>query len=208
MRFSLTSESSAKGGDFRSQLLSDLREQCVENFAAMRLFDAVPVIFPDPSSCTKWKVRVANLLSVDPCSVYVIGSACTYVSFNPNKNFKLFDAKSDVDIAVISGYHFEIAWRAVRDIGAGKYRLDPAGQAALQEHRESHVYWGMFATDKLLSALPFGKEWTRAAIQLSSEDPMRGRDIKFRLYRDSFSFVGYHLNGLGKLRRQLLQKTN
>lgn len=200
--------SSAKEKELRSKLLTDLKVQRVENFAARRLFDTVPVIFPDPVSCTEWKVRAANLLSVDPCSIYVIGSACTLVSFNPNKNFKLFDAKSDVDIAVISGYHFEIAWRAVRDIGAGKYKLDAAGQVALQEHRDSHVYWGMFVTEKLLSALPFGKEWTGVALQLSNEEPMRGRDIKFRLYRDSFSFVGYHLHGLRKLRQQLLGNSN
>ena len=195
-----------KAEEIRSNLVTDLRSQQPEFFAARRIFDIIPAIFSTSVKCTEWKVKVANLLSVDPCSIYVIGTACTVVSLNPHKNFKVFDEgrQSDIDIAVISGFHFEMAWRALRNVGAGKYRLDAAGQAAIQEHRDSHVYWGMFATDKILSALPFGRDWIDASLQISKEDPMRGREVKFRLYRDTFSFVGYHVNGLRQMRQQLL----
>ena len=195
-----------KAEEMRSNLVADLRSQQPEFFAARRIFDIVPAIFNAPVPCTEWKVKVANLLNVDPCSIYVIGTACTVVSLNPHKNFKVFDEgrQSDIDIAVISGFHFEMAWRALRNIGAGKYKLDTAGQAAIQEHRDSHVYWGMFATDKILNALPFGKEWIAASLQISKEDPMRGREVKFRFYRDTFSFVGYHVNNLRQMRQRLL----
>jgi hypothetical protein len=195
----------AKADQARTNVKKALLSERVESFAARRLFDTVPFIFEHPPDCTEWKLRAAELLAVDPCSVYIIGSACSCVSFNPNKSFKVFDEgrPSDVDIAVISHYHFELAWRQLREIGAGKYKLDAGGQASLAEHRDHHVFSGMFATEKILPVLPFAKEWLRASVELSKQAPMEGREIKFRLYRDSYSFVTYHVNGLRKLREQL-----
>jgi len=197
--------SAAKAEEIRSNVKKALTTERVEVFATRRLFDTVPAIFQSASACTNWKVSTAELLAVDPCSVFVIGSACTVVSFNPHKNFKVFDEgkRSDIDIAIISNYHFELGWRTLREIGAGKYNLDTAGQGAVSEHRDSHIFWGMIATDKILSVLPFGKDWIRAAVRIAQQGPMEGRDVKFRLYRDSYSFVAYHLNGLRKLRTQL-----
>lgn len=195
----------AKADQARSEVKKALISERIEHFAARRLFDTVPFIFQHPPDCTHWKVGVAELLAVDPCSVFIIGSACSCVSFNPNKNLKVFDEGklSDIDIAVISHFHFELAWRRLREIGAGKYKLDGSGQASLAEHREHHVYWGMFATEKILPVLPFAKEWIHASVEISKKPPMEGREVKFRLYRDSYSFVAYHLNGLKTLRNQL-----
>ncbi|HEY5915575.1 MAG TPA: hypothetical protein VJA21_33745 [Verrucomicrobiae bacterium] len=199
----------AKAEQARANVKKALVAERIESFAARRLFDTVPFIFTAAPDCTEWKVRTAEFLAVDPCSVFIIGSACSCVSFNPNKNFKVFDEgrPSDIDIAVISNYHFELAWRKLREIGAGKYNLDTAGQASLAEHRDHHVFWGMFATEKILSALPFSQEWLRASVEISKRAPMEGREIKFRLYRDSYSFVAYHLNGLKSLRAQLTSAT-
>jgi hypothetical protein len=195
----------AKADLARADVKKALKSEHLESFAARRLFDTVPYIFERPPDCTDWKVRAAEMLAVDPCSVFIIGSACSCVSFNPNKNFKVFDEgrESDIDVAVISNYHFEVAWRRFREIGTEYYRLDPAGQAAVKEHRDSHVFWGMFATDKILPVLPFGPKWLSVSVEMSKKAPMEGREIKFRLYRDSYSFVAYHINGLRKLKDQL-----
>lgn len=190
----------------RSGFIGDLQKQKVETFAMRRLFDVVPFIFSDSPTCSDWKIKIAQLLRVDPCSVFLIGSGCTGISLNPNKGFKAFDNESDIDVAIISGYHFELAWRALRELGAERYRLDAAAKASLNEHRDSNLYWGMIATDKILGLLPFGREWISAGIEIGKKPPMEGREIKFRLYRDSYSFVSYHLNNLRNLQSELLTR--
>lgn len=190
----------------RSLLIDDLKMQKVEAFAMRRIFDIIPFIFADSRTCSECKIKIAQLLRVDACSVFVIGSGCTGISLNPNKGYKAFDDRSDIDIAVVSGYHFELGWRALRELGAERYRLEPAAQASLNEHRESLLYWGTIATEKILEVLPFGKEWIKAAIELGKTPPMEGREIKFRLYRDSYSLVSYHLNNLRNLQRELLNR--
>jgi hypothetical protein len=184
---------SAQEEEARSSLIQDLKKQKIESFAMRRLFDVIPFIFADSRTCSEWKITIAQLLKVDPCSVFIIGSGCTGISLNPNKGYKAFDDNSDIDIAIISGFHFELGWRALRELGASKYNLDAAALASLNEHRDSHLYWGMIATDKILNILPFAKEWISAAIEIGKKPPMEGRVIKFRLYRDSYSFVSYHL---------------
>jgi hypothetical protein len=196
----------AKADECRATIKKAIQSERVEAFAARWLFDMIPHVFANSRDSTAWKLRAAELLEVDPCSVYVIGSACCGVSLNPDKNFKVFDegrTPSDIDVAVVSHYHFELAWRRLREIGADKYKLDTAGQASLAEHRNQNVFWGMFATDKILSILPFGQKWLAASVEIAKKPPMEGRDVKFRLYRDSYSFAAYHFNGLRKLREQL-----
>ena len=198
--------SRTKAVELRRDLKRDLINVPLERLLSQRIFECIPYVFPNSASYLDWKLHAARLLEVEPCSIYVVGSACTLVSFSPDKRMKLFDEgpKSDIDVAVISNYHFEIAWRALRQVGTDQYKLDEAGQKALAEHKNTHVYWGMFATEKILPALPFGVGWTAASIELAKLPPTEGRDIKFRVYRDAFSLVGYHLNGLGKLREQAL----
>ena len=155
----------------RSGFLADLERQKVETFAMRRLFDVIPFIFADTHTCSDWKIKVAQMLKVDPCSVYVIGSGCTGISLNPNKGYKAFNDDSDIDVAVISGYHFELAWRSLRELGAERYKLDAAAKASLNEHRDSNLYWGMIATDKILNLLSFGKVWISAALELGKTPP-------------------------------------
>lgn len=197
---------SAQEEQTRARLIDDLQKQKVEKFAMRWLFDGVPHIFPDSPTNSDWKIKIAHMLKVDPCSVFIIGSGCTGISLNPNKGFKAFNDGSDIDIAIVSGYHFEVAWRALRELGTGKYSLEPAAQAALKDHRESFLYWGTIATEKILNLLPFGEDWIRAAIEFGKKPPMEGREIKFRLYRDSYSLVSYHLNNLRNLQRDLLNR--
>jgi hypothetical protein len=189
----------------RNLLLDDLKKLKVESFAMRRLFDAIPLLFDDPRSFSESKIKIAQMLKVDPCSVFIVGSSCTGISLNPNKGYRAFDDDSDIDIAIVSGYHFELGWRALRELGAGRYNLlEPAAQTSLTEHKENLLYWGAIATEKILSILPFGNEWIKAAFELEKAPPMQGREIKFRLYRDSYSLVSYHLNNIRNLQRNLL----
>ena len=102
----------------RTELQDDLRNLNVETFAMRRMFDVLPHVFATSHGWSDWKICLAKRLNVDPCSIFLIGTACTGISLNPFKDYKAFDADSDVDVAIVSNYHFELGWRAFREIGA------------------------------------------------------------------------------------------
>jgi hypothetical protein len=188
----------------RTELQDDLRNLNAETFAMRRMFDVLPHVFTTSHDWSDWKIRLAKRLNVDPCSIFLIGTACTGVSLNPTKDYKTFDAESDVDTAIVSNYHFEVGWRALREIGAARYGMTSIEKAALEEHRQNLLYWGTIATDKLLRYLPFGRDWTLALADFAKLPPASDREVKVRLYRDSYSLVSYHLYNLRNLQRQLL----
>ena len=188
----------------RTSVQEDLRTLKPENFVMRRLFGAPPFIFNSVTDYLEWKIRLAKILSADPYGIALIGSACTGISLHPYKSFKAFDDSSDIDVAVVSGFRFDQAWRYLREIGAGKYKLDRTAIAALKEHTENNVFWGIIATDKLLQHLPFGREWILSLSDFSKQPPINGRDLKIRVYRDTHSLVSYHLAGCRLLEASLL----
>lgn len=164
-------------------------------------------MFREHKDWTTWKLELADLLHVDAHSLVVIGSGCVGYSLNPHKNFHVFDENSDVDVAVVSSYHFEMAWRFLRDVGARIHALPRNAQNAITAHREEYLFWGTIATDKLLPFIePFGPTWVKSLANHGRKPPVDGRDLKVRLYRDSYSLVGYHVNGVRKLRADLYGK--
>src|SRR5436190_1208070 len=97
----------------------------------------------------------------------MVGTSAIGVSLNPRKFFKVFDQGSDIDVAVISSYHFTIAWRFLRAQGHRRTHVDAKTRIAWNEHVNRFIYWGTIATDKLLGILPFGKEWLSAVNQMT-----------------------------------------
>ena len=187
------------------ELKEDLRKLDPRAFAMYRIFDTVPVLFSQQDEWTEWKLRLAKELSVDPYSIVVIGSGCVGFSLHPEKNFRRFGPDSDVDVAVVSSYHFEVAWRFLRDVGAQLYSYPRDVQASIKNHRAEYLFWGTIATEKLLPLLmPFGPIWVKALAAIEQSPPVNGKALKLRLYRDSYSLVGYHVNGIGKLRQILM----
>src|SRR5262245_8261252 len=107
--------STGQASKIRAELQEDLKNLKVETFAMRRLFATQPLIFDKAHDCSDWKIKLAEKIQVDPCAIFLIGTACTGISLNPNKNYKAFDKTSDIDVAVVSSYHFEVGWRALRE---------------------------------------------------------------------------------------------
>ena len=174
-------------------------------FVMHRIFDAVPLLFTEPQKWTEWKIRLADQLEVDAHSVVVIGSGCVGYSLNPGKAFKAYDKESDVDVAVVSGYHFEVAWRFLRNVKTQLYSLPRPAQNSIKQHRDEFVFLGTIATDKILPYIdPFGPSWVKSLAAIGKDPPVSGRTLNIRLYRDSYSLVGYHVSGVKKVQGQLL----
>jgi len=168
------------------------------------LFERTPFIFEDDRlSYIKWMENLAARLKVDSKSMILTGSSCCGFSLNPNKNYKLFDENSDIDIAITSQFYFDIAWKTFRDLGTKRYGLTAKQKASLDDHVNRLIYWGTIATDKLLVILPFGKEWSLHLAELSNSNPINGRTINIRLYKDYDSLRAYHVQNLDKMKTQL-----
>lgn len=155
------------------------------------IMEKIPHIFAsDYTAFIETKIRIGKMLGVDSCAIVFVGSSSTGFSLNPSKNFKVYDDSSDIDIAIISNYHFNIAWHCIRNID--KNVQMPAVRAAIDDHRQRLVFWGTIATDKILGILPFGKEWTKAMEELKRNPIFEDRKINFRLYQDHDSLRAYH----------------
>lgn len=185
-------------------MLALLQDKSIDESLALSLTleSEVPHVFSDDRRMFEaWRRDLSRHLDVDPAAVIVAGSAAVGVSLNPDKKLKAFGANSDVDVAIISQHHFNVAWRwMARLTSTEKYRLPKEAQAAVKNHRLRHIYFGAVATDDLIGHLPFGARWTQAAEAMKARSPVNGRDINFRIYRNRHAFRHYQLVGVRELR--------
>jgi hypothetical protein len=170
-----------------------------------RLLETTPYLFgEDHAAYVDWRSELGALLGVDPHAIALVGSAALGVSLNPAKNLKPFDAASDVDVAVVSSFHFDVAWQYLRSLGARIYQLPYWVQLEITDRAPNYVYWGAIATDRILGHLPFGADWLVALAAMTNRDPTMGRKVNARLYRDLAGLRSYQLRGLRIARDRLV----
>lgn len=192
--------SAAKAG-FRKAVL----EYSPEQFVSEYILEPVPFAFNrNLGDWINWKGKLAALIEVDPHSLVLTGSGATGYSLSPYKALRSFDSSSDLDVAVISSHHFEVAWRFLRRRRSRELQLDKKLRNAIDEHRTRFVYWGTIATDRLLPMLPFAKEWTHALETMSKDPRTSGREVKARIYKDFEALRAYQVQGVRSLQDQLL----
>ena len=177
------------------ELQYDIKNESPEYVTSKWIIEKTPYIFGnDRSLHLRIKHKLSNILNVDSCSIIIVGSAGTGFSLNPNKGFKTFDESSDIDIAIVSSYYFEIAWQTI--INVDIYKQVPKVRDSILDHRKRLIYYGTIATDKILGLMPFSKQWLSAIQCLSEEGIFENREIHFRLYRNHESLRAYHVNNI------------
>jgi hypothetical protein len=188
----------------------NLRALTPTTFASKYMFESVPHIFGgDMDLYIAWKTQLGELVDVDPRAITIIGSAGVGVSLSPFKALKPFGPKSDVDVAIVSAHHFELAWRFLRSMKASeRFKLSTRQKESLRDHMGRHVYFGVIATDRILEILPFAQAWVTAMSQMSAVDPTAGRDVKARIYRDFEALRAYQLRSVIEARGALPEETS
>ena len=187
-----------------AQLKADILSITPDEFVTRRIICATPYVFgTSVDKYAQWRFSLASQLELQGHSLIVVGSASIGASLNPAHFLRPFDNNSDIDVAVISAYHFDVAWRWLRTLGTALYRLPPNAQSWVRQHETRLVYYGSIATDRLLPYLPFGKPWVIAQNNIASHPNTEGREVNFRLYRDAESLQSYQLVGVKKARRRL-----
>ena len=189
----------------------EFKKSIIENnpdrIVSLWLFNKIPFIFNDDLiHYIKWKHYLSEQLLIDPDSIFITGSSAVGISLSPYKNYREFGDDSDVDIAIISEYHFTESWRFLRALGSKYHKYNQKEKQAIQDHIERLIYWGTIATDKILHLLPFGKIWSDVIIDIKEDSPIDGRDVKFRIYKDIESLRAYHSNNIKNLQSVELEK--
>ena len=188
----------------RETMINALQSGNVSRFLEEHIFDRIPHFFGgDRGVYVAWKRELGSKIDVDPACITIVGSAALGCSLNPSKNLKPFDDQSDVDVAVISGHHFSVAWRYLRMNGIRRLQVDLRTRNAWDSHVDKYVYWGTIATDKLLGVLPFGLEWLKAKSYMSSITPTKGHDVNLRIYADYEALRAYQMNSAKRVRDSL-----
>lgn len=144
-------------------------------------------------------------LNVDANSIYCIGSGAIGLSFNPSKmaggELKAFDRSSDLDIAIISPFYFETAWRDLRTAVHPEY-ANPSRTLQLKiEHQRRRMFDGAIIANKLLSHLSFGPDWLKARqrLQLVWKEKLGiSGGLNMWIYRDYWSVRSYSAEGIRK----------
>lgn len=161
------------------------------------ILDRTPHIFADDrSEYLRWKETLSQKLSIDSKSIVFTGSSSVGFSLNPSKKFKSFDENSDIDLAIVSDLHFDISWKYLRNMGTRRFDLTIRQKQHIQEHVTRLIYWGTIATDKILEILPFGKDWELVLLELAKHEPINGKEINIRIYKDFESLRQYQINNL------------
>jgi hypothetical protein len=188
----------------RETLIHALQAASASSFLEQHLFDSVPHVFEgNRSMYVNWKRELAKKIDVDPACLTVVGSAAVGCSLNPFKNLKSFDPQSDIDVAVVSNYHFVVAWRYLRLNNSRRLSVDVRTRIAWDDHVNRHVYWATIATDRLLGVFPFGIQWLQAISHMSAIDPTKSRDINLRIYADYEALRSYQTMSVKRIRQSL-----
>ena len=172
---------------------------------------------PDPAAFatarepfTSIATDISRQLDVDRNGIYCIGSGAVGLSTNPSKieggNLKLFDESSDIDIAVISWFHFEQAWR---DIARSVQPHLEEWPELLSEHlawQRRRLFDGAILAHKLLPVLSFGRDWAGAVERVAERIVKavdRNVDVHIWIYRDYWSLRNYISLGVNKCRQKI-----
>lgn len=189
-----------------SAVRKELEDIPVDRFCSEYIFERTPYVFGGNwRGYLEWKSELARLIEVDAHNLRIVGSAAVGVSLSPMKNLKPFDDESDIDVAVLSAYRFDVAWRTLRSMSKSKILALPKKQRkAINGHIQAHVFRGTITTDNTLQLLPFNRDWMEALQLMAHRDPTMDRTINIRLYRDADSLRAYQVDGLKQLRETLL----
>lgn len=190
----------------RDVIIQEIKDHNSHFFISKWVTERVPYVFDnDLVAYIQWKEKLSKLIKVDSKSIVLTGSSAVGISLNPHKNFKPFDDTSDIDIAIISSYYFDISWHYLRNIGTERFRFKPVVQNSIEEHRKRLIYWGTIATDEIVQILPFGIDWLKAMDEMKKVSPTLDKDINFRIYKDFEALRSYQDIAVNQLKDNLVK---
>ncbi|MNR23090.1 hypothetical protein D3C85_1400880 [compost metagenome] len=133
-------------------------------------------------------------------NVAIVGSAKTGISFNPSKNYRLFNEKSDFDIIIVSPKHFNILWNAYVDMF---YRGIP-----MPEYNEvaKFIFKKFISLKDPTQKHPDIVNWLKTVEPLVKDLQLFfgvEQQINYRIYDSWESVENYHYFGINALKNKV-----
>ncbi len=192
-----------------AELHDALLKENTGGFVSKYILEPIPFIFAnDISAWVEWKHTLASALDVDPRDIVLTGSAAVGWSLNPNKAFSQFHIGSDIDCAIISNYHFDVAWRYLRQQRVSWLTLSPADREAIRIHQKNFVFSGTIAANWILALLPFAQKWQAGLDYMSTIAPTLNRDVKLRIYKDFDALRYYQISNIERIRLEIVSASS
>lgn len=147
------------------------------------------------------KTLISDATSVSFNNIQIVGSSSLGFSLAPDKKFKLFDEKSDFDIAIISSPLFSEMWRLFR-------KADEMTRPDVYKHIQKTVYGGYFSEQDILSIQTTRISWEKRFAQVKKA--IRNEfeivhEVNFRLYRSWEDLEDYQVQSIQALRLERLK---
>jgi len=156
---------------------------------------------------------VSRELAVDANGIFLIGSGAIGLSLNPqntvNGSLRPYDDDSDLDLAVISEFYFETAWRDLRRATQPIFAM-----TSIDERIRKNLSWqkkalfdGAIVAHKLLPTLSFGSSWNLALIRAGSTIAQMldaERELNIWIYRDYWSLRNYVAKSVVRCREEIV----
>ena len=149
-------------------------------------------------------------LDVERNGIFCIGSGAIGLSVSPRNvqggHLKAYDDASDLDVAIISSWHFESAWREL--LQATQPHLSEVPDTIRQNltWQRKRLFDGAILANKLIGSLSFGPQWIGAIDRFSgrlSDQFDRNVTIEAWIYRNYWSLRNYVGSGLVACQRKL-----
>jgi hypothetical protein len=166
-----------------------------------------PWIFNDESAYHTWRSLVAKELKVPAENVWIVGSAALGYSLSPYKPGRPFQigggtqsVSSDIDIAFVDTELFTDAWNII--VQFDRTRALSSAEDTRTRIR-TDVYWGLVSQHSLPTNTGPARRVLTAVGIAGRTRPLRGHQIRCRVYRRLEDLRAYHIDSLRKLRLEI-----
>ncbi len=122
--------------------------------------------------------EVAKNFNVHPNEVFVVGSAKLGFSIAPNKRYRHFGEKSDIDVVIVSAKLFDEFWSILY-----KYWLQNIIWSEEKIFKD-YLFQGWIRPDKLPNSSDLSKKWWEFFRQLTSSNKFGPYKISGALYKN------------------------
>lgn len=181
--------------DFKSACRSGKPDEVVQRF----LVDGAAYFFEDAGEEFAFKKSISSALGVHIRDLAIVGSGKLGFSLKPDKKnpgfyeYKKFDSdrKSDLDVAVVSGYLFDSQLKKIyefTDAYSSRIKNYPyvVKQILKGRLRPSSLPEGYLVADEIEEAK-------------SNLEEVFDREVNFEIYKSWFYFEKYHINNVNRI---------
>lgn len=198
--------------EFKHTLINSSLDSIVKR----HIFQGVPYVFREtPESSSLLIQHVCEAFRLPEENVFVVGSARSGFSLNPENFPRMFSDTSDIDVVVISEELFDNVWMKILEWHYPR-RLQNLGhdEGNWARLRRKEIYWGWLVPSEIhYEGLSFpdilkplrdiSVTWFNAFQSLSLYPVFAPRTVSGRLYRTFDHALYYHIEGLRLIREKI-----